>query len=146
MTMTRRTAAEVAAVRQLRRALDGAGCTEAQRPAPDAVRQRCSASPSPGVVVDEPASLGSRLVMTGSALLLVADGVFGGVVIAATSHSTFNLASLVIVLAIGVCLVGAATFTSWWALAHPSKPRKHLWSRVDDTDGRPLASPSHRLA
>jgi len=143
MTMTRRTPAEVAAVRQLRRALDGTGCsTETQWSARDVVPQRCSASPTPGVVLDGPAPGRSRLLATMSALL-IADAVIGGVAIGATSHHTSNLVALVIVLVVG--MAGAATLTRWWALAHSPTPRTQTRTWLEDAD-RPLAVPSHWLA
>jgi hypothetical protein len=118
--LTRRSAAEIAAVRHLRRALaDVAIEASMPRYAAEVRGSRASRSDRApaGAVDNRPAALRSRLCATLGRLGLVVV-CFGGVLVALSSRRAFNASAAVVVIAVGVALGAAAALRCWWDVAH----------------------------
>ncbi len=135
VSLTRRSAAEIAAVRHLRRALaDVASEASMPRYAAEVRGPRASRpdrAPA-GAVDNRPAALRSGLYATLGKLGLVVV-CFGGVLVALSSRRAFNASAAVVVIAVGVALGVAAVLRCWWDVAHLASLGEQQGPRRDGT-------------
>jgi hypothetical protein len=118
--LTRRSAAEIAAVRHLRRALaDVASEASLPRYAAEVSGPRTSRSDRApaGAIDNRSAALRSGLYATLGKLGLVVVSL-GGVLVALSSRRAFNASAAVVVIAVGAALGAAAVLRCWWDVAH----------------------------
>lgn len=131
MSMTRRTAAEVAAVRHLRRALaDLSSEPTLPRYAAD-VRGARAPGPSRPATADHLAAArrGALYGTLGKGGLVVVG--FGGGLVALSSRHGFNASAALVVLVVGVALAAGSVAKCWWDVAHLPSRREGPVPRPD---------------